>query len=479
LLPHQTRSIKFMYVYKDIVTFAKVDNEFAAFLTTVYPTVPYKIEGEIKAYFIHPSGVSQVEGDWGVPQADLNRLLYDFEDLRVELGIDSITPFLENLGNKKVVRISFWDNERTKTEMTRINRNIFISPWGIIRVNEELSIENLGNINFDSFSFKIPKHASNLYIYDDLGEILGVIIESSGDSETKKVTINLWENRVTMTPNSTFNFNVEYNLPFESYVSIDWFQESIQIDLLTTTYDYLGKDQIINVIIDGCYNIDSITEYPVAIKKSQSATILVYKSDFVTPIEKKVIQLTFTLDIFDILLRPIMFILLIAIVATIFVLLIKLRKKEYDKTTITREFVPVSEIREFCSLYEEKNALTLEIRKAEEDVKRKKISKKKYKNIITKNDSKIDEIQQEITTFKKVIMETGETFENLIKKLDVLEAERISVKDSLSLLESRYRRGRLPSRAAYLKLSDDFKKRTRKIDRTIDKFIQQLRSYLL
>ena len=66
-----------------------------------------------------------------------------------------------------------------------------------------------------------------------------------------------------------------------------------------------------------------------------------------------------------------------------------------------------------------------------------------------------------------------------LKKGDVLEVERISIKDSLNLLESRYKRGRLPSRAAYMKLSDDFKKRRKKIDRTIDRYLQQLRSYLL
>ena len=91
----------------------------------------------------------------------------------------------------------------------------------------------------------------------------------------------------------------------------------------------------------------------------------------------------------------------------------------------------------------------------------------------------IDEIQKEVTPFKKVLMETSEIFETIVKRLDILEAERISVKDSLALLESRYRRGRLPSRAAYLKLSDDFIKRRKKIDKTIDKLIQQLRSYLL
>ena len=171
--------------------------------------------------------------------------------------------------------------------------------------------------------------------------------------------------------------------------------------------------------------------------------------------------------------------LIISIIASIYVLTVKLRKKERDTVILKREFIPVNEIREYCSLYEEKNAFLLEIRQAEENARRKKIAKKNYKNILDKNTSKIDEIQQEINPFKKILSETNITFENVIKRLDLLEAERISVKDSLNLLESRYKRGRLPSRAAYLKLSDDFKKRRRKIERNIDKLIQQLRSYLL
>ena len=49
------------------------------------------------------------------------------------------------------------------------------------------------------------------------------------------------------------------------------------------------------------------------------------------------------------------------------------------------------------------------------------------------------EIQQEIKPFKKELLETNITFENVVKKLDLLEAERISIRDSLSLLESRYK----------------------------------------
>ncbi|MFX0075255.1 MAG: hypothetical protein ACFE96_07425, partial [Candidatus Hermodarchaeota archaeon] len=159
--------------------------------------------------------------------------------------------------------------------------------------------------------------------------------------------------------------------------------------------------------------------------------------------------------------------------------IIKTRKRAEDISEYKKESIPTSEIREFCSLYEEKNALILEIRKAEEETKRKKIAKKTYKNLLSKNTAKIEQIKDEIIPFKKILMETSDTYSNVIKKLDVLDAERISVNDSINLLESRYKRGKLPSKAAYQKLSDDFFNRRKKIDRTIDKYIQQLRSYLL
>jgi len=202
-------------------------------------------------------------------------------------------------------------------------------------------------------------------------------------------------------------------------------------------------------------------------------------SDYVSPLERKEIQFTFTINFFDIILRPLIFIILIALCASAYVLIIKSRKEEAAIAAFRKELIPVNEIREFCSLLEEKNALILEIRQAEADVRRKKIIKKKYKNILNKNTSKIQEIEKEIIPFKKEVMEINATFENLVKKIDLLEVERESVKDSLKLLEDRYKKGRLPSKSAYMNLSDNFFKRQKKIDRSIDKSIQQLRSYLL
>ncbi|MFX1591531.1 MAG: hypothetical protein ACFFB6_05885 [Promethearchaeota archaeon] len=479
LLPYQTKIVNIKHIFKDVINYIIYEDQAMMFKPIVYPIVPYKMEGEIIATFKFSETAESVEGGWGFVNPTLFNIKYDFESIKDEFEENYITPFLENIGDRKTANIYIVEKTYTKTEMTKINREIRVSPWGIIEVKEDFSLKNLGLIDFYSFSIKIPEPAINLHIFDYLGEIKGVTVETSEDPGYKLVTVELLANRVKMTPNSTFRFNVEYNLPFENYISLNWFEQSIQIDLFTTVFDYLGNDQTINVIIEGCHKINSITEFPYEIERSQGATMIVYKTDHVSPGERKVIQFTFTIDLFEILTRPIIFMLLIALIASIFVLIIKTRKREYDTTMIAREFVPINEIREFCSLYEEKNALTLEIRQSEEDTRRKKMAKKKYKNILTKNTAKIDEIQKEIIPFKEMLIETSDIFENIVKKLDVLEAERISVRDSLTLLESRYKRGRLPSRAAYLKLSDDFKKRRKKIDRTIDKLIQQLRSYLL
>lgn len=291
--------------------------------------------------------------------------------------------------------------------------------------------------------------------------------------------IDLARNRAILTPNSKFRFIVEYNLPFEKYSSFNWLEESIQIDIFTSINDYLGKNQIIKIIIEGCNNIEHVTTTPNAIEESNGAKILVYKFTNVSPFDRKILQFVYTIDLFDLLLRPMIIMLIVAIISSIYVLITKIKGGEDQLTLFKKESIPVNEVREFCSLYEEMNALILEIRKTEDDAKHKKVVKKQYTNIKSKNSSKIEQIKQEIIPFKQTLIKTNETFENIVKKLDILDAERDSVNDSLNLLESRYKRGKLPSKAAYQKLSTDFMNRRKKIDRTIDKFIQQLRSYII
>jgi len=402
-------------------------------------------------------------------------VLYDLEQ---SIDLEYLDPFLVNLGPDKEVKIVFQDLLTTKLELEQVNREITISPWGIIKVKEDHVIKNVGVINIYSIPFQVPNDAINIHVLDSLGELLGTTIENA-ENNKKEIVINLLYNRAVLNPDSKLKYTVEYNLPFDKHFSMNWFQESIQLNLITTIHEYFVRNQIIKVFIEGCGTIDYISSPPDGIDQVSGSKIILYASEDISPFEEKVILFTYTLNYFDLLIRPITFILLMASILSVFVVLVKTMKKKGDAALFKAESIPVNEIREFCSLYEEKNALILEIRKAEEEAKRKKMAKKSYKNIVTKNNAKIEQIKQEIIPFSKMLVENSEIFGSIIKKLDVLDAERVSVDDSINLLDTRYKRGKLPSRAAYQKLSDDFLSRKKKIDRTIDKYIQQLRSYLL
>ena len=483
LLPQQARTVIFKYSLRDSVNEHIVSEEhYVNYQGIIYPILPYKSVGEVVAYYFFPDfaqGDEDITEDWGDYNPTLNAREYIFDRIKDTIGVDYIEPFLANINDYKDLNLWVKHQASIKLEIQTNSRQIFISPWGIVRVRDSILIQNLGLQSSRYILLYIPSSAYGEYVSDYLGNILGVTSTIIPESDEKRVTIDLSYNRVTMLPNTSFNFDLEYYLPYENHLSTNWLQDSVEIDLLATNYDYLGKDLTITINIDGCYKIDYITDPPEGIKNSQGMVSIEYSSDFVAPGVKNVIQFTFTIDIFNLLLRPIVFIIIFLSIVSLFVVAVKIRKKEKDISAMKKEYIPIDEIREFCSLFEEKNALLLEIRQIEESAKRKKVSKKTYNNVVTKNNSKIETIQDEIIPFKKMLSDTSDIFDNIIKKLDVLEAERTSVQDGLSHLETRYKRGRLPSRSAYIKLSDDFKKRQKKIDRTIDKLIQQFRSYLL
>ena len=54
--------------------------------------------------------------------------------------------------------------------------------------------------------------------------------------------------------------------------------------MLTSKSKYLGRDFTIKLIIEGCFSLDSVSESPDAIEYSQNAIILIYESEYVSPL---------------------------------------------------------------------------------------------------------------------------------------------------------------------------------------------------
>lgn len=116
-------------------------------------------------------------------------------------------------------------------------------------------------------------------------------------------------------------------------------------------------------------------------------------------------------------------------------------------------------------------------KKNQADLLRRKIQKKVYAKQMKILNTKIKEIDEELTPFKRELIHSTTDIKFILQKLDYFEAEKISVKDSITLLSDRYKKGKLPSKAAFDRLSDDLLKRLSAAQKSIDRYVNELRAF--
>jgi hypothetical protein len=494
LKANQTKIIRLTQCFKDRISFESVGtvnnpDEQLSFTGYVFPLLPYEIEGNIYTKMNLPEGLHDVlDIDWGARIPGTNSIEYKWTE-------GTLDPFLENMGTQKTIQVVLKDKSTTNIEISQLFRTITISPWGVLKVKENYYIKNNGSIPVNQFELNLPEAAVNLKIYDFLGDLdLGETeVTQQGDISGiqitpnpfvpgfQKLTFQISRYRGNIDPGATYQFSLEYQFDPNDYTSFSWFKQSIQMYLYPSYFNYLGKNQLTQIIIDGASGIDSISTNPGGIINSQGEMTITYFEEYLVPIEIpfQILAFTYKLDIFKILSWPLLYTTTIACICAIFVIIIKKRKQGEIAPLIVEEELPTNEIRKFCSLYAEKHALMLEMTRAEQQLNDKKLPKKKYRIIKKRNQSKIKSIEQEIKPFKETLKETNEVFENIINTIELLETERNTIEDGLKLLKARYKRGKIPSRSAYASLSNDFNKRLNKVEKSIDKSIQQLRSYIL
>ncbi|MHA2039796.1 MAG: hypothetical protein ACW98X_25550, partial [Promethearchaeota archaeon] len=108
ILPQQSITINFEHVYKDLILYLFFQgNQILTHNGFVFPILPYKIEGTIESYYFVPESAEGVDGGWGFYSPGLFAVQYFFDDIKAEIGTNFITPFLENLNDKKEIEIAF------------------------------------------------------------------------------------------------------------------------------------------------------------------------------------------------------------------------------------------------------------------------------------------------------------------------------------------------------------------------------------
>ncbi|MHA1511778.1 MAG: hypothetical protein ACTSRX_08675, partial [Promethearchaeota archaeon] len=214
--------------------------------------------------------------------------------------------------------------------------------------------------------------------------------------------------------------------------------------------------------------------------QSSSGIIIERLSTQITPYHNLILDITYTTKFVALFGRSTIFTLMFIIMMGLYVVL-RNKRKEYEESeeSYIEQSVPIRELTQFVTLIEEKNAILLDIEKADNDLRRKRIQRKVYTKTVKNYQSKLKELNEETVPFKRILIESGGVIQSIIQKLDFLEAEKISVKDSVRLLKDRYKKGKLPSKAAYERLSSDMLKQLDSSQKKIDRYINELRAYII
>jgi len=330
-------------------------------------------------------------------------------------------------------------------------------------------------------NFEIPSNAKNFTMMDNIGEVTGITQNPTPNAKGRtEVTVNLKTNRVPLQYNATIVYRIQYTLPYKEYISNHLGTKNLRIDLYPTHMDYIIEHQRVKIEIIGASSILRGNIPESLLVKTSSGIAFERINNLVTPYHNQLFDITYKTKFFALFGRAIMFSLVFMIIMGLYVVLRKKRREfEGSEESFIEQSVPIRELTQFVTLIEEKNAIMLDIEKADADLRRKRIQKKVYAKTVKNYQNKLKDLNEELIPFKRVLIQSGGQIQSIIQKLDFLEAEKMSVKDSLKLLADRYKRGKLPSKAAYDRLSNDMMKQLSSSQKKIDRYINELRAYII
>ncbi len=469
ILPYSYITIQLRMVFKDTVTY----NPYSQYYAITFPLFP------INPYFIDRfDTIVHIPGDSTVQNIQPSTYYAgeDAEDpLTHSFSANDVPSF-----SKEEVMMVYHNQEKEILRFKEIKRTITVNPWGYIEVEEEHWIVNYGAQPVVLFFFNVPGDIMSFNASDTIGEIIGVTVAVRLNADgTKSIFFNLGNNRAVLLLGNTMYYRIKYQLPIKNYTTTEFGLHNIKLDLYTSKSEYLMEKVSTKLILKSVSRIDRINLGDVDQTKEGEDMVFKFVTEGVCKYHGQIIDISYRVNGFAMFQRVFLFSALFMIIFSFYVVVQDRRKTGKMDVEILQTRIPVQELNQFVKLYEEKNAILIEMEKSDMDLLHRRISKKGYQKNVDNYTQKLKEVEVDLDPFKKALFESNPDIRNIIQRLDYLEAEKTSIKDSIVLLTDRYKKGKLPSKAAFDKLSSDLMRRMESAQQKIDRYINELRAFLI
>ncbi len=427
-------------IYDASYNYVSVQTKNTSYLDVGIHVVYLELDGtEIYAESVNPTSIAGI-----LLYDESNTTLGEVNDLTLP------TSYIYDQFQRPIVEIEF----------SEIERKIMLDQSGSICVTNAYQITNLG-FRAETVELGFPEDAYDFEVRDEMGTV-----ETSTENNTMTVTL-----RSIIETNETETLHLIYHIPWSIHISQkDGNDYTLDFTFYEQFNSTIGKLTVSIALPKGAESKSSHPLDPVSIKKSDLQETMSFTFSNVTPSDNLNFEINYEYNVFWGSFYPTIWVGILAVVASA-VLLFWGTPKTISASTIQ---VPSKDLRSFVDSYEEKIKIQSELESLDERLRKGKIPRRRFKVRKKMLDSRLSTISRNLSSLRETIRAAGSQYANMMRQIEVAEANLEGAERDIQRVKQRYRRGEV-SKGAYTKLVEEYNGRIEEAEATIDGVLLRLR----
>ena len=352
-------------------------------------------------------------------------------------------------------------------EISQMKRQIFIGQ-NKSTIQDHLLIRNLGRNMLSAINFSFPRKSEDFKVRNEFGSIIEGAKASSEEISFPGLRFN-----------ESIKLVIIYKVPSNQLLKENNGKFTVIVGI-QRIYTYVVKKLIVEISLPQGAKLQTIQNCsfsPSKIERKSLIETVTFTLENYTPYTRFYAEIVYSVNPLWASYGPVLW----AGAAAAVVCAVALSWKIATRPTVApppakvlKEVVSPRIFRKFVENYEKRSRMSAELERLESRVRRGKIPRRQYKVRKKMLEGRISSIDKELVVLKERIRNAGPKYADIIRELEVAEAELEEVEIGIKRIESRYRRGEI-SRAVYRRLLEDHERRKERAQLAIEGALLRLK----
>lgn len=359
--------------------------------------------------------------------------------------------------------------------MNELSRQLSISEFGGVISSDSYYITNRQSESLNFTNIPLPQNVSSVTAQDQFGRTLTQPIQVAGGNKYK---ISFLE---PIRANESTRFTVRYSLPTNYIVQSGINNFAFNISLFHDLDSYIDQTSVSFMVPEGSTVSsfeDTITDGRRDILRNVFQETATVSMNGLTSFDSFSVRILYSYSPLWLSFRPTIWIWVLAIIGSV-ILAVWRRPKAPSagaaavQPAAMMRLTPES-LKTFTDSYEEKMKITAEIDSLEARVRKGKIPRQRYKVLRRTLETRLNTISRDLEGSKQTMRGAGGKYSDLMRQLEIAEAQINEAETNIASIEARHNRGEL-SLEAYRKFMSDYTRRKEEAETAISGILLRLR----